>query len=252
MIDRRMSLLLAAAATLGIYAVWSGDNALTTYLGSTEDAAPAVATQAVAPAGGTVAVADLNPLAGLKAEQFADIAARPLFNPTRAPAPEAAPQEVPEDVATVEEAPPAEPPSNPEDFTLLGIAAKDGVWSVVMRWNPTNEVFRLSTGGDIQGWTVAEITPQQVTVNRGDQTLDIRMFHQKGPGPGGQAQGGFDADAIGNEEQPYNGGEQQQPPGNDPQQISAEDQQQLDGSDQQQVDVNAAQVSNGDGAEDEQ
>lgn len=247
MIDRRMSLLLAAAAVLGVYAVWSGDNALTTYLRSTDDGAPTAAAPAAgAPAGEAVAVADLNPLAGLNAEQFADIAARPLFNPTRAPAPDLQPQEDPEDVATVEEAPPTEAPSTPEDFTLLGIAAKNGVWSVVMRWNPTNEVFRLTTGGDIQGWTVAEITPQQVTVNRGDQTLDIRMFQQKGPGAGPQAQDGLDADAMNADEQQFNANEQREFNANEQRVFNANGQQ------QQQLNVNAAQVSNENGADDEQ
>lgn len=179
MIDRRLALLLAAAIGIGGYAVWSGDSALTSWLDPQEAIvtakrqSPLVTPSATEPG----KTANLNPLAGLALAQFGDIVKRPLFNPTRAPAPPP-PEPQPEPEVTEEEAPPQPVVEeiNPDDFTILGIASKDGLWTVVMRWKPTNEIHRLKAGGDIQGWNVADVTPQKITLSRDGKTLDIKMF----------------------------------------------------------------------------
>jgi hypothetical protein len=178
MIDRRLALLLAAAFGLAGYTVWSGDNALFSYLNpQSGDDRAAAAAKVESPPADLEAVANLNPLAGLSAEQFAEIVKRPLFNPSRAPAPEPVAPE-PEPVVT-EQPPPEEPPVNPEDFVVLGIAERDGRWTVVMRWNPTNEIHRLASGDEVEGWTLASIAPRQVTFTKDGEDLSIKMFEQK-------------------------------------------------------------------------
>jgi hypothetical protein len=184
MIDRRLALLLLGAVALAGYSVWSGDGALMSLVRpvDNEDQLAAAANAEDKSGLGQSGAADLNPLAKLSADQFDEILKRPLFNPSRAPAPPPEPPPEPEQAAA-EEAAPAEPPVNPDDFTLLGIAARDGTWTAVMRWNPTNEIFRLKTGGEMQGWKVAAIAAQGVTITKDDQSLDIKMFLQRNTPP---------------------------------------------------------------------
>lgn len=188
MIDRRLALLLAAAIGLGGYTLWSGDSALSTWLTSQDDIVTAVKQPPATSIAQTKAnkETNLNPLATLRIEQFEDIVQRPLFNATRAPAPvpEQVVDEEPEQQAVVEVPVVEEPPVKPEDFALLGIASKGGTWTVVMRWNPSNEVHRLKTGGEIQGWSLTEVTPQGVKLSRNGKDLDIKMFQHLGPAPG--------------------------------------------------------------------
>jgi hypothetical protein len=186
MIDRRLALLLLAAIGLGGYTVLSGDSALMQRSGASVGAETELR-QTSAPSQDDVKPAkavNLNPLAELTLADFAEIAKRPLFNPTRAPAP---PPPEPEPEAAVAEPPPTpvEEPTNPDDFALLGVASNNGSWTVVMRWNPSNEIHRLKTGGEIQGWSVADVTPQKVTLSRGDQTIDIKMFQNLASRPPG-------------------------------------------------------------------
>ena len=188
MIDRRLSLMLAAAVGLGGYAMWSGDNALVDWLYPQSGIAAAVRQPVKIPASATPPekVANLNPLALLDAAAFEDMVQRPLFNKTRAPAPPPQPEPEPEpepEVVEAVEAPPTEEPAKPEDFALLGVASKGGEWTVVMRWNPSNEVHRLKAGGEIQGWSVTNVAPQKVTLSRGGQMLDIKMFLNTAPPP---------------------------------------------------------------------
>ena len=187
MIDRRLALLLAAAIGLGGYAVWSGDSLFSTWLTQDNDIVTAVKQLPAAPVAEIKSdkLVSLNPLAALTTVQFEDIVKRPLFNPTRAPAPVAEPPPVEEPPPeAVEVAPPPEEPVNPNDFALLGIASKNGIWTVVMRWNPSNEIHRLKTGGEIQGWSLTEITPQKVKLSRNGQDIDIKMFQNLAPPPG--------------------------------------------------------------------
>ena len=188
MIDRRLSLMLAAAVGLGGYSVWSGDTALVGLIFPQTEIAAAVrnperiAASEVPPE----KVAHLNPLAALDAAAFNDMVQRPLFNQTRAPAPppepEPEPQPEPEVVVAVE-TPPTEEPAKAEDFALLGVASKGAEWIVVMRFNPSNEVHRLKTGGEIQGWSLSEVSPQKVNLSRDGQMLEIKMFQNTAPPP---------------------------------------------------------------------
>lgn len=186
MMDRRMALLLAAALGLGGYAVWSGDSALMSWFTPVRDSRTAVQPVVKTDDGEAASkTTQLNPLAELDVAAFDEMLQRPLFNPTRAPAPPPPEPVVEQPQAAVEEAPlAAEEPVRPEDFALLGIASKDGAWSVVMRWNPSNEIHRLKTGDEIQGWSLAEITSQKVKLSRNGTMLDISMFQNLAPPPG--------------------------------------------------------------------
>ena len=55
---------------------------------------------------------------------------------------------------------------------------------MVMRWNPSNEIHRMKTGDEIQGWSLAEITTQKVKLSRNGTMLDINMFQNLAPPPG--------------------------------------------------------------------
>ena len=131
MIDRRMALLMAAALGLGSYAVWSGDSALMSWLSPGGDNLTALPSPVKKDDSEAAAkTTHLNPLAELDIAAFDEMLKRPLFNPTRAPAPPP-PEPVEEQPqAAVEQAPPpTEEPVRPEDFA----SARNRLerWSVV-------------------------------------------------------------------------------------------------------------------------
>lgn len=192
MIDRRLAFLLAMAIGLGGYAVWSGDNLFSDWLNPQSEIVTAVKQPSTANVAEvkTDPPASLNPLAALSVSQFEDMIKRPLFNPSRAPAPVPEPpddEEPPPEA--VEATPPVEETVNPNDFALLGIASRDGSWTVVMRWNPSNEIHRLKHGSEIQGWSLTDVTPQKVRLSRNGKDIDIKMFQNLAPPPGQTAPG---------------------------------------------------------------
>lgn len=171
-------LLVLAVAALGLGGLAAQDSGLLRPAGGPEPIAigrDAAATGTPPSAPRTIG----NPLAGLTIASLEAITARPLFNPTRAPAPAPVAEAPPPEPAPVPEAPPPEAePINPADFTPLAIASNDGGATAVIRWNPTGEVFRLKRGQTMEGFEVAAIGERDVTVKRDGQAVVLKLFQQ--------------------------------------------------------------------------
>jgi hypothetical protein len=132
--------------------------------------APAEATKAPGNGGSKeVALASVNPLSGISLESLREIIERPLFNQSRAPKPK--PQ-----VEVVEA--PAEPEATAEDFTLLGIVVANNGTTALLRWNKTNEIFRLKTGQSFSDWQVTEIGPKSVVIKNKELSFPLTLFSQ--------------------------------------------------------------------------
>ena len=188
MTSSRLALLVTAAAGLMAYSVWSGDIVLPMvppFDAAKNDAAAPRQAPAAADAPLARPVAALNPLSGLGAETFAAIVERPLFNPTRRPAPPPAPEVEPV-VELPDEPPPAvvaEPEVKPEDFSLLAITAVDGTATALVRWNPTNQVYQVKQGQPVSDWQLVKIGALDVTLGRDGKTLQLKLFQNFGPAP---------------------------------------------------------------------
>lgn len=215
MMNRRLVLLFVSAAALAAYAVLGDDNNFIASLVGPEKAISAGGPPAVAvssEADKPLQHVALNPLGGLAAQSLSAIVERPLFNPTRAPAPAPPP-------APVEEAPPvqvADPvvaaaPVNPEDFTFIAVASGDGERTAVLRWNPTGEVFHLRKGEAMLEWQVASIGARDVKLERGDQSLDLKLFDRPVAPRAQSEQDDGQSEAMNPQDQPQQNVEQRLP-----------------------------------------
>lgn len=175
--NRRLLLLIACAAALAAYAVWSGSAGSLLMLAGAGDAAAVAEAPAprVAESKMSSEPIPLNPLAAVTVEQFAEIVDRPLFNPTRTPPPveDAAPAQV------AGPAPPApEESAKPEDFTLLAVAVADDSRIAMLRWNKTNEVFHLKQGQFLSDWELRSVGEREVTIGRNDVSFSLKLFER--------------------------------------------------------------------------
>ena len=157
-------LLLGACAALGwkIYDDWSAASA-DAAAAPTEAAAPAADAQPP-PADADLALALPPP------ERFAVVVERPLFSPTRRPAPPAA--EVAEAPALPEEPPPepeaveAEPPPV-VDFTLVGVVIAGTERYALVERHEDGRVVQVPEGGDVSGWFAVLIDPDGAVFRNG-------------------------------------------------------------------------------------
>ena len=95
-----------------------------------------------------------------QAEQlYPEVAARPLFTPTRRPAPAAA------------------PPSTytPGQFMLQGVIAVGNTRTAMLREKSTGRIHRVEVGREINGIKVAQIDPEVVTLTQGADREVLRM-----------------------------------------------------------------------------
>lgn len=129
---------------------------------------------------------DMPPLA-----IYSEIAARPLFSPTRRPPPpEAAPEE------------PGGPAAGTDDLLLRGIAIAGDSRVALIERRATGELVRALEGQSVDGWRVATIAPGAVVLkgSGGDEhTLPVEKdssppaaagrVRRHGPSPAAAAQG---------------------------------------------------------------
>jgi hypothetical protein len=117
-----------------------------------------------------------NPLARLAPDKFAVISERTLFSPTRRPKIEPKPpqQEVSAVPVTIAVQPPPLP--DPNDFTLVGVAAANGQRIAMLRWNKTQEILRLRSGDDYTGWRIAEVNDRSVLVEQQGAVFSLKLF----------------------------------------------------------------------------
>ena len=113
----------------------------------------------------------LPPIAQVPAEQaYAETAARPLFVPTRRPAPE---------VAAV-----AAPAFQRGQFTLQGVIMAGGTRTAMLREKANGKIHRLETGRDVNGVKVFQIEPAAVTIGLGDEREVLPLSVQRPGAPG--------------------------------------------------------------------
>lgn len=116
-----------------------------------------------------IRTASINPLSGITLDSLKETIERPLFNQTRAPRPKPEPQ-----VAQN----PEEPQPTAEDFTLLAIVVTDSNKTALIKFNKTNEIFRLKAGQSFSDWQVAEIGPKSVVIKNAELTFPLKLFAQ--------------------------------------------------------------------------
>ncbi|MGZ5048297.1 MAG: hypothetical protein ACXWF0_13810 [Usitatibacter sp.] len=127
----------------------------------------------------------LPPIALAAPEQaYPETAARPLFTPTRRPAPEA----------------PAAAQSTFQkgQFVLLGVIAVGSNRTAMLREKASGRVVRVEVGREVNGIKVVEIEPETVTLAQGGEQEKLALSVQKGPGAavGAPSQGPFAAPAA--------------------------------------------------------
>jgi hypothetical protein len=170
MADKRLPLLMLAAAGLGALLWWdmrtepetpdvvaAAGPARGVEDLSRDGQAASTAMPERAPGGETV-----NPLASLDKESLRDMTERPLFAPSRRPPPAPAPRATePAFVAA-----PAPPPT--PDFTLLGIIRDGDRAIVLLRSRSDGRNLRVEDGDMIGGWEIAAVGAASVRLKRGD------------------------------------------------------------------------------------
>lgn len=113
----------------------------------------------------------LPPLPQLVPEQaYAETAARPLFVPTRRPAPE---------VATA-----AAPAFQRGQFTLQGVIVVGGARTAMLREKANGRVHRVEVGRDVNGVKVIQIDPAIVTIGMGTEQEILALSVQRPGAPG--------------------------------------------------------------------
>ena len=125
----------------------------------------------------TVVVKTLeNPLSRTHSEEFAIISERTLFSPLRREQVVVQlPVEAPVVPSVVVAAQPS-PAPDPDDFTLLGVAAANGERIALLRWNKTQETVRLKPDDNYAGWKIAEINDRNVLIEQQGSMFSLTLF----------------------------------------------------------------------------
>ncbi len=176
MMALRQKVLFAAAIALGGLLVYdNSDMSWPPSWGGQQENTP-TNIQAVSPGKTTrkaVTENNLQPvwLAGdITGAQFSEITLRPLFSPTRRPKPKPIPK--PKVVKSV--AKPVVKPK-PLKFVLLGVIAGNTNALALISAGNDRIVHHVRTGDRIAGWTIAEIAPRQVAIERPGKRLVLPL-----------------------------------------------------------------------------
>lgn len=109
--------------------------------------------------------------APLPLAEFIEITARPLFSPSRRPPP-------PEIADATPEAPAANPAAAPEtnQFMVIGIViAPDEKVALLKQLRKNNEIVHVKEGETLSEWTVAQISPESVTMQQQGVTDVVKL-----------------------------------------------------------------------------
>jgi hypothetical protein len=112
----------------------------------------------------------LPPIPAVNPEQeYAETGARPLFIPTRRPAPVLAQA----NAGTMAKG----------QFILTGVISAGGMKIALLREKASGRVVRVEQGKDVNGITVAQIEPEQVTLAQGGDKEVVPLLVTKGAAP---------------------------------------------------------------------
>ena len=110
-------------------------------------------------------------------QAYPETAARPLFTPTRRPAPEPAAQQ--------------QAAFQPGQYVLLGVTMAGDNRIAMLREKSTGRIYRIARGGEINGIKLASIERDTVTLAMGGQQEQLPLTVQKaGAAPGQPTPGG--------------------------------------------------------------
>jgi hypothetical protein len=128
-----------------------------------------------------------NPLSSLKLENLGATLSLPLFTPSRtAPTVEPPPEVAIE--APVEPQPEAEQP--PPAVQLVGIVLTGSTQTALLLDSASNEIHRLNSGDDFNGWALQIVDARSVELRSGDRVQGLKMFEKfAAPPPGGMMRG---------------------------------------------------------------
>jgi general secretion pathway protein N len=123
-----------------------------------------------APAAAPVQAKLLPSIAAVNPDQeYSETGARPLFTPTRRPAPPAV-------------APAAPTAMNKGQFTLTGVTIVGPLKIALLREKSSGRVVRVEEGKEVNGITVAQVDPEQVKLTQGGDSEVVAMLVTKGTG----------------------------------------------------------------------
>jgi hypothetical protein len=108
------------------------------------------------------AIAAVNP-----DQEYAETGNRPLFTPTRRPAPSAV-------------TPATAPTMAKGQFTLTGVTIAGPLKIALLREKSSGRVIRVEEGKDVNGITVAQVDPEQVKLTQGGDQEVVQLLVTKG------------------------------------------------------------------------
>jgi hypothetical protein len=120
-----------------------------------------------------------NPLWGIPLTQLSGTRDRPIFSPSRRPAPPA----VAAEEAAVRPPPPTKEVAPPPLFLVGTIASDDESYGIFLDQS-TKASLRLRVGEDYQGWKLRAIQGREVTIEKDQQGVLLTL-----PEPGGSSSG---------------------------------------------------------------
>ncbi|MFE0759004.1 hypothetical protein ACFW16_33910 [Inquilinus sp. NPDC058860] len=110
-------------------------------------------------------------------DRLTDTSARPLFAPTRRPAPPAPPvAEAPPPVPEAPPEPPPPPPVDRTDYALVGIVSGRGGVLAILRPRAGGPAVTVRAGDDIGGWHVETISDTSIHLTGGADERWMRLF----------------------------------------------------------------------------
>ncbi len=121
-------------------------------------------------------------LVDTRAVDYGEILARPLFSPTRRPAPDTAfddPEPLPQS--------PASQISN-GDIKLVGIIIEDENRFALLQTAPTLQTQRAQVGEVVDGWRITALKPSSATLERGAQAKTLVLERRSDPKLAAQAE----------------------------------------------------------------
>lgn len=141
---------------------------------------PVTTVRVLAPAAQPARTLSANPLWGIPLTRLSGTRDRPIFSPSRRPAPVVAA------AAPVPVRPPRKKEIEPPPLSLVGTIASDDESFGIFIDQSSKAALRLKTGEDFQGWKLKTIRGREVTMEK-DQQAAVLTLPQPG---GGQASGG--------------------------------------------------------------
>ncbi len=114
-----------------------------------------------------------NPLSGLDLESLTATRSLPLFTPSRT-APPTVEEAVEAEVAPIE--PPVGPEQPPPSVQLVGIVLTESTETALLLDPTSNEVHRLTSGEEYDGWLLKIVDARSVELRSGDRVEGLKMF----------------------------------------------------------------------------